>query len=219
MQKNRLIGAMLAAAFLLAGCDNSEDLKQQINQQNQQIAQLGKLSDQQYNIIQGLLKKHDEKNRAASIFQGCAALDGIGARFCPQQALDAGRDALADGYPGVTDIYWSILVGKLVALAAIFAAFLGVAWLMFIRLVGPAQVELDEARKTIQTANEQAQAKRAELKQAEVAAAQAQNKLNALKSEIKKRENDLQELLDQIAQAEKAKKDLDDDNDLLDGFE
>jgi len=216
MQKNRLIFAMLAAMILLAGCDddNSQQLKDQLAACEQGSAKLVAQAQSEVNLafaysLAGPLK-YLPIWPASAVQQGQSLTNTVPAQEIKQPD---GTRKTVDVAPALQPDWGGYaLVGTLWAgLAAVLGAGFGAAWLMFIRLVRPAQSEVDEALKLIGEADASLQAKREAQERVEVAITQAQKRLAAIKSEITNHRAELQDLLEQVEQARQ-------DHDLLSGF-
>jgi septal ring factor EnvC (AmiA/AmiB activator) len=212
--KNRLIALAGALAFslLLTACgDDKKALQAQVEAQQTQIVQLqAKIDD--------LRQLHDEINAAASIYEGCTALDGFFSQVCPKSVMVEGKAAVAAGYPGLGWQYWLAYTAKLlcvliaVSLAALAALRLWLKW------IEPSEAAGRAARKTIETAEQQASA-------AQRAAEAAEDKKWRVERDVEKARRDLAQAHEQIeslqaelGELERQKVQKKQDLDLLGGF-
>jgi septal ring factor EnvC (AmiA/AmiB activator) len=213
--KNRLIWIAVALAFslLLAGCgeDDKRELQAQVEQQQTQIEQLQDKIDE-------LTQLHDQAERAASIYEGCMALDGLFSQVCPESVMVEGKAAVEDGYVGGGWQYWTAYAAKLCTfLIAASLASLSALWL-WLKWIEPSAESSREARKTIETAQQQAAAAQREAAAAESQKwrteqeiAEAQRNLAQVHQQLDALRGELDELEREI---EEKRKDLD----LLGGF-
>lgn len=166
----RLTAALLLV--LLAGCSSQteQQMQAQIAQQQAQIQQLQAQ-------VRAYTDASERLDAAASVYNGCMALWGLGAGLCPADSLALGREAAAAGFPGAGWPYWLALIGKLAAAAA--AAGAGVGALLagggwaWARIAAPEAARTRRAREDIAQAQERAARAAQEAQQAEARAAAA----------------------------------------------
>ena len=211
MVKNRLVALLLAlVALLLAGCDNTQDLQNQVNAltaQNQALQQQ----------IEDLTDESARLQTAASLYQGCEEL-GILSNLCPSNIMTEGKKALDAGFPGGGWPYWTALAGKLAVLLVSAAVALLVAWRVQIALISPARHRLKQANKTIEEAENRAQQARDREREAEERREKIHAQIRASLIELESTQEAISQRLEELAEIERSVKEKRQDLNALGGF-
>lgn len=135
-----LIGLML----LMAGCNSSR------------IAEL-----ESENIkLKEVLAEHNQKTEfemakwelAASTYNGCMSISGIGSFLCPDSAMIFGETAVTHGLAGAGVRYWLILVGKLTLIIGVIGFITFAGWSFYVKKIMPDQLKIENAVKLVNEA-------------------------------------------------------------------
>lgn len=161
--------------LLLASCDSARisELETENNNLKASLTHFNKETD--FEISKWEL--------AASTFNGCMSLYGIGSFLCPESAMIFGETAVAKGLVGTEARYWLILISKLIVISGMTFLILLGGWYTYVKRVLPDHSKIDHA---IRIVNE-AEIKAAEAKIEEV-------KLLASITEIQQNLIDLKEM-------------------------
>jgi hypothetical protein len=190
----------IAVAIALAGCDDTRALKNRAEAAEQKLAQL------QERLEQAELEasRAHEYRRAAAIAEACDV--PMVWRLCPAQSLAVGKAALANQYTPDQGVYWAARIGLLAALAAVLAIALATAYLLWLRVVAPAEEEVEEARRLVESAQAEARRWQSKADQAQQAAHAAAAELELLREQKGRIKSELSSLQ---AELEQTRSDLD----------
>ena len=214
MAKNRLIALAVALVFslVLAGCGEDEkELQAQVEQQQTQIEQL-------QNRVDELRQLHDQAERAASIYQGCMAMGGLFSQVCPETAMIEGKAAVEDGYVGAGWQYWTAYAAKLFTfLISASLGTLAALWL-WLKLIEPSAESSREARKTIETAQQQAAEAQREARAAESQKWRTEQDIDQARRDLAQLHEQIDMLRAELDELERERDEKKRDLDLLSGF-
>jgi uncharacterized protein HemX len=190
----------IAVAIALAGCDDTRALKNRAEAAEQKLAQL------QERLEQAELEasRAHEYRRAAAIAEACDV--PMVWRLCPAQSLAVGKAALANQYTPDQGVYWAARIGLLAALAAVLAIALATAYLLWLRVVAPAEEEVEEARRLVESAQAEARRWQSKADQAQRAARAAGAELERMQEQKERLKSELSSLQ---AELEQTRSDLD----------
>jgi len=199
-------------SLLVAGCgEDKKELQQQVEQQQQQIEQLQAKID-------GLRQLHDQAARAAGLYEGCMALDGLFSQVCPENAMIEGKAAVSDGYVGAGWQYWTAYCAKL--FSVLIAASLGslaAVWLL-VKWIEPSAAASRAARKTIETAQQQAAAARSEARAYESQKWQVEQETAQARRDLKQLHLQIDTVRGELSEVERELEEKRNDINLLSGF-
>lgn len=212
MAKNRLIMLLLLPlVIMLAGCDSTQGLQDQVSKLNQQNQAL-------HQQIDALTAKTQQFQNAASMYQGCMAGWGILSNLCPDNIMTEGKAAIDAGFSGGGWEYWGMLIAKLAA--AFISA--GVAMLVCIRLamswLYPARQKLQEAKETIEEAESRARQARSNELDAKASLEQTQQKIRNAQHALESLQAKIEESLEEIEQINREIQEKKQDLNALGGF-
>lgn len=141
MQIIRLI--LIIAMLMLAGCDSTrlDELESENNKLKATVAEL----------TQKTSFEMEKWELAASTYNGCMSLGGLGSFLCPEGAMIFGETAVTNGLAGAGSRYWQILIGKLTVILGTICLITFAGWNFYVRRVMPDLLKID---KTVRLVNE-----------------------------------------------------------------
>lgn len=213
MAQNRLVAVLLSLALVLnlSGCDSTQDLQNQVKQLTQQNEGL----QQQ---VAALVEKTAQYQHAASMYQGCMALDVL-SNLCPENIMIEGKKAIDAGFPGGGSLYWFAMAAKLFAFFTAAGLSIFVLWRVFLAWIKPADSEIEEAKQTIEQAEARADQAEARQRAAENEHEKISQQIRSSQSELKNLRKTISQHQDDLAQLDKELEEKRADRDaLLGGF-
>lgn len=192
MQFVRLI---LITLFLsTAGCDSARI--SQLETENLQLKNTIAAHDKEASVE---LAKWE---LAASTYNGCISVYGVGSTLCPESALIHGEIAVLHGLVGADSRYWLILMAKIIVLLSTFGLIVFACWSMYIKIIKPDQLKILEAIKLVNEAESKVQLAKNEEISLMMTLIEIEKKIENLK-EIENKENSaLQAILRKKQEAE-----------------
>jgi outer membrane murein-binding lipoprotein Lpp len=189
---------LILSLALLAGCEDTKDvkaLKEEVTQLQVEIAQLSEKDKAGFAAKRAEL---DEASRQAAVAGGCRALVNL----CPSWLTQPGDRALAAGAgPGDTWLFWGIYLGKfgIFLLPLLLLMYLWLEWFGPRLNAGNVQLaQIREAREAMQTEQEEAARRtgqaRDDLVELNKKLTTAQTELERIDGRIKKGNEDLESL-------------------------
>lgn len=184
----------IAVAIALVGCDDTRELKQRAEIAEQKLEQLQKRLDEAEREV----LRTREYRRAAAVAQACDR--PVVWRLCPASDVELGRAALAAGYTADEIIYWFVTTGLLAAVSAAMAAATATGWVLWLRIAAPAEKDVEEARKLIESAEAEAKRWQSKSQEAQRAASAAQDELKRLREQKTQLKSELSSLQSELEQ-------------------
>jgi uncharacterized protein HemX len=184
----------IAVAIALAGCDDTRALKNRAEAAEQKLAQL------QERLEQAELEasRAHEYRRAAAIAEACDR--PLVWRICPDSDVELGRAALAAGYTADQAAYWSATAGLLATLCAALVAVTATGWVLWLRIAAPAEKDVEEARKLVESAQAEARRWQSKADQAQRAARAAAAELERMQEQKERLKSELSSLQSELEQ-------------------
>lgn len=142
MQIIRLI--IIGLILLIAGCDSTRlaeleseniKLKEVVSEHNQET---------EFEMAKWEL--------AASTYNGCISISGIGSFLCPDSAMIFGETAVTNGLAGAGLRYWLILVGKLTFILGVIGFITFAGWCFYVKQVMPDRLKIAESVRLVNEA-------------------------------------------------------------------
>lgn len=142
MQIIRLI--LISSMLLIAGCDSSR---------------LAELESENVKLKE-VVAEHNQKTEfemakwelAASTYNGCNSIAGLGSFLCPESAIILGETAVTHGLAGAGLRYWLILVCKLTFILGTIGFITFSGWSFYVKRVMPDQLKIENAVKLVNEA-------------------------------------------------------------------
>jgi peptidoglycan hydrolase CwlO-like protein len=188
----------IAIAIALSGCDDTRALRNRAEIAERKLEQLQERLEQAEREV----TRTREYRRAAAVAQACDV--PIVWRLCPEQDVELGRAALAAGYTADQGTYWSATAGLLAALLAALAAALTTGYTLWLRVVAPAEQDVEEARKLIESAQASAQRWQLKAQESQRAAQTAAAELERLREQKERLTSELSSLQAELQQTQSA---------------
>ena len=197
--------AVVFAALILSGCDDTTQLKDQISGLQQQLSQC----QQQASAYQSdLASDKDAKqtlvaqiSRQAAFAQACA----WGIQICPNSIAQPSEFAVKIGnqsFPIEPNpwLFDTLLILKFGALALVAASFLIALWRLYLWAIKPEKHDIAAARSDIETAKDRVQEAKQEEQRIKTRAAKLKTELQSEIDALQDEANSLGEQRDALAQ-------------------
>jgi cytochrome c-type biogenesis protein CcmH/NrfG len=172
--------------FALAGCADDQ-LRSQNEQLKYQNEQLRKKINEGYYEAQAQILRYE---RVAAEYEACRGFIDV----CPSSVRDLGEKAIQAGYSGGSDRFWWLLALKMAILIFLVVFLYVLGSFAMIRMVQPAEEELQKARKKIENADELANLAEKRASEADRERQKVERKIEQLKS----KETNLQTEIDEL---------------------
>jgi len=131
----------ILTTLLLDGCG----IKEELDKRSSEINRLNAVVQEQYGTRAAEL---DFAERQVGIYQGCTFLFNV----CSDATLAVGEKYMRNGFTGSSSYWWWVAFAvKLTAIAAVMGALLWLPWHLFVAFSRPAQEEIDEAKKLLES--------------------------------------------------------------------
>jgi len=130
--------------FLLVGCDSSR--LAELESENAQLKTVVAEHNQETAI------ELEKWELAASTYNGCISLKGLGSFLCPDSVMIFGETAVTNGLAGAGSRYWIILIAKLTVILGTLCFIAFTSWVFYVKRVMPDQIKIENAVKLVNEA-------------------------------------------------------------------
>lgn len=178
----------------LAGCDSARIAELESGNTQLKVT----LADFNQQTAIGLAKWE----LAASTYNGCQSLAGLGSFLCPESALILGETAVNNGMVGCGGRYWLILGAKLIVILGSIGILVFCGWVMYLKRIKPDQITINEAIKLVNEVGKNVENAKIEEFKLLGSIVQIQQDIELLKVEKNKALLELQAILRKIQETE-----------------
>ena len=135
--------------LLIAGCDSSR--LAELESENVKLkAEVAEVAEHNQKIDFEMAKWE----LAASTYNGCMSIGGIGSFLCPEGAMIFGETAITNGLAGAGSQYWLTLIGKLTFILGVIGFITFAGWSFYVKRVTPDKLKIENAVKLVNEAEE-----------------------------------------------------------------